>query len=254
MEPPPTPVSGSVVVKVLGEWKCLVCEVSASSAEQMDAHVSGERHAYSLATIKARSPEYLNHCVISSLKSLMPDYPAVFPAQSKVREALRHKTPLIECTPTIRTEEAVDSSVIYGQSLTSVETSTSFFDTFYRNVLPVGVFHCEPCLRSMASVTAYLSHFSSREHQMTLESFERNETDYFQPVLDGDRVFFVGVLTRTVIVAADFFSRKRGILALQWRVANRTPTEQSAIMQVSSRQFMSYFAPPSVSQRLIRCD
>jgi len=223
--------SSSVTIKLNGAWFCLICDLSLCSAEQMKEHSGGIRHAYQLAYIEAKGDKYRQFVIWRGIKARIPTYPSLYP-----------KTPL----PTIPVHEPVvapHTSLVeqrgthISPQLSSVLPEpidgASFFDARYCNVIPVGQFYCEPCNECCSSMIDFIHHITSFEHIASLSAFSKLETDYFQPVLHPAGIFFIGLVSRSLVVDPLFFLQNQTALMLQWKIANRTPHEGSIIMQAT---------------------
>jgi hypothetical protein len=79
----------------------------------------------------------------------------------------------------------------------------------------------------------FIHHIASFEHIASLSAFSKLEADYFQPVLHPAGIFFIGLVSRSLVVDPLFFPRNQTALMLQWKIANRTPREGSIIMQAT---------------------
>ena len=90
-------VANSVVVKLQGEWKCLICETSLRSIQELDTHVGGKRHATNMAHIEARGrdrwigyPDSSHYNFWNIIKEHIPEYPSIFPVYQKLVPPSNH--------------------------------------------------------------------------------------------------------------------------------------------------------------------
>lgn len=238
--------SESVTLRLQGGWTCLICDLTLSSVEQMNEHCSGIRHAHQIAYIQARGESYRDYVMWQALLPRIPVYPSKFPTVSKPSIQLSPTitlcsstiNPNVEKPPTIETCESKvqenKSKEKANEVALSVPTdSASFFECHYCKIIPIGQYFCEPCLKLCPSIEIYGEHISSFEHMASLSSFSRLEVDYFQPFIDRGRIFFIGLVSKSVVTDPMFFERKHAVLMLQWKLAGRIPSGGSQIMQTS---------------------
>ncbi len=198
-----SPVSASAIIRTREDIKCLLCNISLPSEDQMELHRLGQRHCYTVADIKARGPEYHEYIFWTSIRTLIPTYASVFPS----REA----------------EDVIPT----------ITTSGDFFRSHYLNCLPEGTFFCEVCDCTMSDVEQYTEHLSSSDHRDSLGPFTRLEVDYCQPVVHMSHMFFVGLVSREVFTSPSYFDENQIGIQLQWRILNKVPSSKSALMQAS---------------------
>ena len=201
-------------INLRGEWVCIVCDVRLPTIEQMRVHEAGERHAYSLAHMKARGPDYLDYCFWRTVQPAIPAYPCPFPC---------------ETSP----DENLDQGI--GRNI------PEFFRFNYLKMLTRGSFYCEPCDRACSDLADFERHMASPGHRESLTQFVSIEVDYFQPVRAPDSIFFLGLVSGKVFREVDFFEKRQTILELQWKVANRIPSSDSCIMVGIPDDFMTVF-------------
>lgn len=207
-----SPVSASAIVRSGIDWKCLLCDVSLQSEDQMETHKLGQRHCHTVADIKARGSEYHEYIFWSSIRNLMPTYPSVFPCE-------------------------VPADVIPKKT-----TSEEFFRHHYLNTLPLGTFVCEVCDLILSDIEQYTEHLCSNDHRDCLGPFIRLEVDYYQPASYMNQIFFLGLVSRTVSTSPSFFDENQIGIQLQWKIINRTPSPNSALMQVSPDCILKCFS------------
>ena len=238
-------------IRVGGEWICILCDVKLYSRDQMAIHEEGERHAYSLAHLKARESDYLEYCFWRALKPYIPDYPSLFPGPQRLS-----RTPPLEdnitSSPVIPPFHASDPPQLRDgsfsrspSSLSSLDSDDpilpSFFQENYKRIVPRGAFYCEPCRAVCVSRREYEQHLDSESHTAVISKFSNVEVDYFQPVYVGTKLLFVGLVTRRGFIYDNFFEMNQSVLTLQWRVADRVPNANSRIMKLSGDDFTSLF-------------
>jgi hypothetical protein len=207
-------------INLRGEWVCIVCDVRLPTIDQMRTHEAGERHAYSLAHMKARGPDYLDHCFWRTVQPAIPAYPSPFPCDKLPDDNLDRRP-----APHCESEERIHE----------------FFRYNYRNKLTRGDYYCEPCDRTFPDFADFEGHMACPEHRKSLSQFVSIEVDYFQPVRAPESIFFLGLVSGKVFRDIDFFEKRQKILELQWKVANRIPSSDSCIMMGSPDDFITVF-------------
>jgi hypothetical protein len=216
------------IIKREGGWSCVICDVKLSTVEKMEEHSKGDRHTFFLEDLKSRSVDYQEFVFWRGVEPLIPLNPCIFPRSHYSLERARRLNATMESVP-----EGDTSKRNPAFQLPFLVSKKSFFDSNYSRSLPPGTFFCEPCLLRFSSGLKFSEHLDSLEHRESMSCSLKLEADYFQPVRNQDEVFFIGLISRTVITDPDFFLRRQTALMLQWKVADRAPSPNSVIMETT---------------------
>lgn len=226
------------VVNVQGGWTCVVCDQKLASKEEMEAHSKSEQHAFFLSDLEARSPEYQELVFWRAVDPLLPVYPSPYPnASYHENEDVCASQPALAPPTVVSCHKPQPKTISFAPKI----TRDQFFDSNYKRMLPFGEYLCEPCLSHCPSLEQYYMHLSSPDHSHTLRPFKKLEVDYFQPCSYEGRVFFIGLVSNTVITDERFFESNQTALMLQWKVADRLPSNNSVMMQASPEQLQACF-------------
>ena len=250
--------AAALTTKVFDGYKCLVCGVTCCSELQLEGHVAGKRHAHNVAFLEARGserwrgdPAYTSFNFWNTVSELTPVYPCWYP---DVESLLSTRGSLRIFDEPLRTQNC------YGDATAFEEVSecppeaaernldlldeTAFFSTFYQKKLPRDEFTCELCMKgSIIGRFCYIQHLKSAQHVTCVERLSEIDCDYFQPIRfpDSGLVFYVGLVSKTVVVYEGFFREKSRLLKAQWNLLDRIPTAESVIMQSTPEEAFNVF-------------
>lgn len=215
------------VLAVRNEWRCLICDVLVPCVESMKTHVSGMRHAENLAHYLAKGrdswfgdPTSSRNRFWNAVREHIPDYPSIFDSKASF----------------------TSSTLQIGDQQASPTLSTGFPD-IYRSLLPLGHYFCEVCVHHSMSRVGFTHHLSSFEHEESLRKFQSIEADYFQHVVDPSKnsVFYIGLVTKSVVSSISEECAKDKILTLQWRISQKHPGSHGTLMQANPEDMLSIF-------------
>lgn len=222
------------LVWLQNEWRCLICETRLSSGEQMKAHVSGKRHAANFAYYLAKGtdlwfgdPKSSRNKFWSAVRDLIPEYDCIFDT---------------ECTFPVVNERSCNSKTSILENI-ELPTKRAGVPGMYRNVLPLGQYFCELCADLSSSKASFSHHLSGSIHKESLGVFQSIEADYFQRVFDPftNNVFYLALVSRSVVNAISGNSSVAKLLPLQWRVSGKHPEAHGTLMQADPSDVLSLF-------------
>lgn len=239
---PITPTTSALVTRVLDGYKCLVCDLVCASESQLSSHIAGKRHAQNVLFMEARgadrwrgNPNYSYFNFWNTVSDLVPVFVSGYPS--------------IDALLSTRVGGQVSKEIDSGD-ISSVKggcevvvSERQFYSEMYQCLLPVDEFVCELCTCRIIGRFCFRAHLRSESHVQAVRGLSDIDCDYFQPVLDSEtrRVFYVGLVSQTLMMYENFFSEHGSILFSQWSLIEHVPTPDSPIMQQTPQQAIDLF-------------